>query len=79
MDCAFCKGKRIKMDAIGSGIRTMQINLYSLLGNMEDIDGGIHLVGKNKLAYDNSSGEYAEQMVYIKYCPFCGTELERGE
>lgn len=79
MGCAFCEGKRIKMDVIGSGNRTMQINLCSLLGNIEDMDGGIHLVGKNKLAYDNSSGEYAEQMVYINYCPFCGTELERGE
>lgn len=77
MGCAFCEGKRVKMDTIGPGIRTMQTNLYSLFGyeGSKGI-GGIRLVDKNKLAYDNSSGEYAEQLININYCPFCGKILK---
>lgn len=84
-NCRFCSGKWVNGGEIGEGIPTMFTSLRFLgaaLGVMEEKEteyDGIHLVDGNKLAFDNSSGEYAEQMLEINYCPFCGKKLEPKE
>lgn len=88
-DCKFCSGRMIRSTEIGDGIQTMGTMIDRLLGrgiigsglyydDEKDCDhakGGIMLKDGNKLAFDNSSGEYAEMLIQIHYCPFCGKEL----
>lgn len=85
-DCRFCSGKLIKPTGFGDGIKTVKTMLDGLLSSfqmsMEEdketdhASGGIMLKDGSKLAFDNSSGEYAEMLIEIGYCPFCGRKLE---
>lgn len=89
-NCKFCSGRLIRSTDIGDGIATMSTMIDRLLGrgiigsglyydDEKDCDranGGILLKDGNKLAFDNSSGEYAEMLIQIHYCPFCGKELD---
>jgi hypothetical protein len=80
-ECKFCAGGRVNAEYVGEGIRTMRINLSMMFGAFNDDDekDGIRLVDGKYLAFDNSSGEYAEQMVEINYCPLCGKKIEPKE
>ena len=73
--CSFCAGDRIFPDQVGEGTKTMAMMMGMLLGDLRNGSDGIRLVNKTYLAFDNSAGEYAEEMVEIKYCPMCGREL----
>lgn len=76
--CDFCEGKTINSQYMKSGLITKK-NKYSTMFNTVDKyrwEDGIWLENGNLLTYDSSSGEYASQGVEIKYCPFCGKELE---
>lgn len=85
-ECRFCSGKHIKSECCGDGIKTMRTMLDGLLSVFEmdreeekETDhacGGIMLKDGNKLAFDNSSGEYAEMLIEISYCPFCGKKVD---
>lgn len=78
-ECTFCAGEKIRISGIGPGTKTMKFMLDYMFGTDDDEDyDGIRLVKGNRLAFDNSAGEYAEMMVDINYCPFCGTKL-KGE
>ena len=73
--CDFCeKYEKAEPEVKGEGINTAMNNLNLLFGYHETGDG-IHLDDDNYLMFDNSSGEYAELGVKIKYCPMCGREL----
>lgn len=80
-DCKFCRGEWIHAEYVGEGITTMMTNLKMVFGMSNDDKeyDGIHLIDGNMLAFDNSSGEYADQMVAINYCPFCGEKVEPKE
>ena len=80
-ECRFCEGKKVAPECFGEGIHTMKTNLLILFGYGGEDEGpdGIHLVDSKYLAFDNSSGEYAEMMVKINYCPFCGKRVEPKE
>lgn len=61
-------------------MKTMFNNLLGLDKDYDESDraeDGIMLKNSNILAFDNSSGEYAEMYIEINYCPFCGRKLER--
>lgn len=76
--CDFCEGKTINSQYMKSGLVTKK-NKYSKMFNAVDKykwEDGVWLENGNLLTYDSSSGEYASQGVKIKYCPFCGKELE---
>ena len=82
-DCTFCDGKIIKAN-ISDGIKAKRTMMDGIL-SIERMDNdkkeslsycGIRLKGGNKMAFDNSSGEFEELQVEIRYCPFCGRELE---
>jgi len=76
-ECAFCAGKRIPATYAGEGTHTMRTMLTMMFGTAEeDAVDGIRLVDGKFMAFDNSSGEYAEQMVEINFCPMCGQEIK---
>lgn len=78
-ECPFCNGKNIPAQYIGEGQRTMLTTLNFLFGGSDGEYGdGIRLENGKLLAFQNSSGEYAEQMIEINYCPFCGKRLKEG-
>lgn len=81
MSCNFCEGRKVPAQYVGEGTRTMRTNFQFLFGRGEDDDeaDGIRLVDGEYLAFDNSSGEYAEQMVKISFCPMCGKRIEPKE
>lgn len=78
-ECAFCSGVLIKAEYCGKGFKTMRMMLGMLCGSDEDeqeiCENGIQLQEGNRLAFDNSAGEYALLSIEIKYCPFCGESL----
>lgn len=79
-ECRFCAGKKIGAEYVGPGIRTMRTKFQMLFGKTDDEDlDGIRLVEGEYMAFDNSSGEYAEQMVKIHYCPLCGAKIPPEE
>lgn len=81
-DCAFCNGEVIEAEFVGEGLKTAGMSLQ-FLGAMFGREpekqtrchNSIQLQEGNKLAFDNSCGEYAILSVEIKYCPFCGKIL----
>jgi len=80
-ECRFCSGKPVKAEySFGGGYNTMRMMLGMIVGRYEDEDDpvveGIQLKRGNLLIFDSSSGEYVRLGVDIKYCPFCGKELE---
>lgn len=83
--CDFCEEKFIHSDGTVNGTgccNTMKMNMNMLFATApedgEEIDG-IQLEksedNENYLKFDSSSGEYNQQFIAIKYCPFCGKEL----
>lgn len=76
--CDFCEGgKTVHGDSAGGGFETMRTMWNAIIGTVprNNYEDGIWMRG-NKLRYESSSGEYSSQSVTIKYCPFCGRELE---
>ena len=79
--CDFCDdGKTVHGDSAGGGFETMRSMWNSIIGSApcHNYEDGIWMRG-NELCYESSSGEYSSQSVTIKYCPFCGRELEVSE
>ena len=76
--CGFCDGHTINCQCIYSGTVTMKNRMRYMFGKAVDSpkEDGIWMEDGNYLAYDSSSGEYAPEGIRIKYCPFCGKELE---
>lgn len=75
--CDFCDGgKTVHGGSAGDRFETVHTMWNGIIGlpchNYED---GIWMKG-NLLCYESSSGEYSSQSVIIKFCPFCGRELE---
>lgn len=81
MNCDFCEGKLIPPDGFGStGIHTISQNISYLFGkdiNFKSYDYIRLFKDDNKyfLIFQNSSGEYSEGFIAIKYCPMCGKKL----
>ena len=85
-ECMFCSGAVIKpTDVLGSNRNmAMAIEMFgNAFGykplksrNQETCTNGIQLQNGNRLCFDNSGREYAMLDVEIRYCPFCGRELE---
>ena len=76
--CDFCEGgKTVHGDSAGGGFETMRTMWNALIGTSpcKNCEDGIWMRG-NELYYESSSGEYSSQSIPIKYCPFCGRELE---
>lgn len=80
--CPFCNGEVIKYSSM-NGYPTMQTaieNMLSMFGGQpkhdERLSMGIQLQDGNRLCWDSSAREYAVCDVEIRYCPFCGKELE---
>lgn len=77
--CWFCEGKTVGDEEHGDdGYSTMMNNINRLFGrdSIREYQDGIWLTDDNKLAHDNSSGEYASGRIKISFCPFCGRGLK---
>lgn len=75
--CEFCeKGKIIKAEYKGAGISTAKNIIDSLFGAIHKDSFKIAHIERGIMWVDNSSGEYAELGFDIKYCPFCGAQME---
>lgn len=80
MSCKFCEGKYILPDGPVTKTNTVHQDLAYLYTSQDDAEpwNYIRLIrdeGKPFLVFQNSSGEYVELAVEIKYCPLCGKEL----
>lgn len=74
--CDFCEnGKKMKADYKGEGITTAINMIDALFGAGDDDSFCAARIENNILFVDNSSREYAELGVEIKYCPMCGRSL----
>lgn len=80
MNCDFCNGEWMESSGLGDGvIRPVGINLAWITGKWPK-GHGVRLDrndGKAYLMFDNSCCEYAEGAIEIRYCPFCGKEIEK--
>ena len=78
-ECKFCAGEWMESDGLGEGeILPLRLSLSRLVGKWPT-GHGVHLDktdGEVYLLFDNSCGEYAEGAIRIRYCPFCGKEIE---
>ena len=80
MACEFCKGERKAAEYVGGGTKTMATMIRDMFGCREEVKNDcIRIDDSHYLAWDNSSGEYAEMAVDINYCPMCGEKLNKGE
>lgn len=79
--CDFCEKKVIHGSCHKNGIKPMGYMLNNMFGD-DDYDSkkcdGIWLTDEGYLAYDNSSGEYVEQLISISFCPFCGKPITKS-
>jgi len=84
-DCRFCNGEAISCDDVGEGIQTMSMMVDAMFENLfgytekkknDYLKNGIQLQRGNRLCFDSSAREYAVLDIEIRYCPFCGKELE---
>ena len=81
-ECKFCAGEKVNADYVGDGITSAEFTINRLkqaFGMYYNDKDGIRLVDGQYLAFDNSAGEYAEQMISINYCPMCGRKIEPKE
>jgi hypothetical protein len=53
----------------------MQVKMMHLLTGRVPKGFGVHLEDGYML-FDNSCDEYADGMIKINYCPFCGRKIE---
>ena len=86
-NCAFCNGEVIEAEYASEGFQTMSMmvdSISSIFGfgkkdKPTKCKNGIQLQEGNKLYFDSSAREYSLLGIEIKYCPFCGKELEQKE
>lgn len=78
--CDFCETRLFHtMDIRGEGIGTMSDNIQTLFGRSGYTGSGVQLKelnGEPVLSYDNSSNEYGDGYLPIRYCPMCGRKLK---
>ncbi len=78
--CEFCEnGKRVKAEFRGEGITTCRNMIDVMFGGFCDDAFQVAYIENGRMFVDNSSGEYAELGFEIKYCPFCGAQMMRGD
>ena len=81
--CGFCSGKAVPAEYCGDGIKSLGMMVEMFIGRKDTerdyAYNGVMLKAGNKLCFDNSSAEYTELSIDIKYCPFCGRELKPEE
>lgn len=84
-NCKFCNGEVIEPGSVGDGFQNMSMMIDRLQyafgfeaksQTFGYCKNGIQLQNGNRLCWDNSAREYALLDVEIRYCPFCGRELE---
>ena len=75
--CKFCEGEFVGADGFEDFSQlTMKSMLNAMFGASQIDEGmGIQLIKKNLMCFDNSSDEYADGIIEINYCPFCGADL----
>lgn len=85
MSCLLCEGQKIPAEGFSKkGMHTMKQNMDFLFGTSEKLEPSdyIQLVedeNETYLSFQNSSGEYADGFIAIRYCPLCGKKLKAIE